>query len=74
VLVAVAFMGMGSTVVKVVLGAPPARFEGSPVREPVLTIIAPLVFLIIVCVLGVYIPDWLGAALEHASATIEAKP
>lgn len=74
VLVAIAFMGMGSTILKVVLGAPPPRFEGSHVREPLLTIIPPLIFLVAVCVLGVYIPEWLGDALARASATVEALP
>jgi hydrogenase-4 component F len=69
--VAVAFMGMGRTVLKVVLGAPPARFETTRVREPLMTIIPPLVFLILVCILGTYIPAWLGDALEAARAAVE---
>jgi hydrogenase-4 component F len=70
-LIAVAFIGMGSTVLGIVLGPPPARFEGSRVREPLLTILPPLLFLALVCVLGVYIPDWLAHALERASAAVE---
>jgi hydrogenase-4 component F len=70
-LAAGAFMGMGSTVLKVVLGPPPARFEGSRVREPLLTILPPLIFLVIVCVLGVYLPDWLAGALDSASAAVQ---
>lgn len=73
VLIAVAFMGMGATVVKVALGAPPA--SAAPRRpEPLLTVLPPLLFLIIVVVLGVYIPDWLSGALEHAAASIEGRP
>jgi len=81
VLVAVAFMGMGSTVIKVVLGAPPAGAPGAaaaaapppapPQREPLLTVLPPLGFLILVVVLGVYIPDWLSSGLEAAAAVIE---
>jgi hydrogenase-4 component F len=82
VLVAVAFMGMGSTIVKVVLGAPapigstdPAGAAAPPrEREPLLTVLPPLAFLLVVVVLGVYIPDWLGSALEAATATIEGRP
>jgi hydrogenase-4 component F len=79
VLVAVAFMGMGSTILKVVLGVPGAPGAPGPAappreREPLLTVLPPLVFLLLVVVLGVYIPDWLGAALEAATAEIEGYP
>ena len=73
VFVAVAFMGMGSTVLKVVLGAPPSRFDGMKPREPLLTILPPLVCLLVVCMLGVYIPSWLQVALEQAAATVEGR-
>jgi hydrogenase-4 component F len=68
VLVAVAFMGMGSTVIKVVQGAPPAGT--TRVREPALTVLPPLAFLLLVVVLGVYIPDWLNTAISEAATSI----
>jgi hydrogenase-4 component F len=77
VLLAVAFMGMGSTIAKVVLGVPPPAADGAlapPVREPLLTVLPPLAFLVLVVMLGVYIPDWLSSALEQAAATIEGHP
>jgi len=72
-LVAVVFMGMGGTVIRVVQGTPIA--ECAPrTREPLLTIIPPLVFLVLVVALGVYVPDWLRDALHQAATFVEAGP
>jgi hydrogenase-4 component F len=68
--VAVAFMGMGSTVVKVVQGTP-VPSDKPREREALLTVLPPLVFLIAVVVLGVYLPDWLDSALHEAAAFVE---
>jgi hydrogenase-4 component F len=70
---AVAFMGMGSTVIKVVQGSPPG--EPAPAqREPLLTVLPPLVFLVLVVVLGIYVPDWLHGMLSDAASFVEARP
>jgi hydrogenase-4 component F len=75
VLLAIVFMGMGSTVVRVVQGAPPPIAEGaSPRREPLLTIAPAFAFLAMVLVLGVYVPDWLTGALHDAARFVEARP
>jgi hydrogenase-4 component F len=71
-LIAVAFMGMASTVVKVVQGAPPG--DAPPIREPILTVLPPLILLILVVVLGVYIPDWLQTSLDDAAKFVEVRP
>ncbi len=71
VLVAVAFMGMGATTLKIVLGDPPPRFDRAHVRQPLLMIVAPLLFLVLVCALGLYLPDWLTDVLDKAAAAIE---
>jgi hydrogenase-4 component F len=72
-LLAVVFMGMGSTVVRVVQGTPPEP-AAEPYHEPVLTIAPPLGFLALVLVLGLYLPSWLGRALTDAAAFIETSP
>jgi hydrogenase-4 component F len=72
-LLAIVFMGMGSTVVRVVQGTPPAQLAG-PYRERVLTVAPPLCFLALVLVLGVYVPDWLHRAIADAAAFVETRP
>jgi hydrogenase-4 component F len=69
-LLAIVFMGMGSTVVRVVQGTPPPAATGA-YREPVLTVLPALGFLVLVLVLGVYVPDWLNRALRDAAAFVE---
>jgi hydrogenase-4 component F len=70
-LLAVVFMGMGSTVVRVVQGLPPESATGA-YREPVLTVAPAVVFLALVLTLGVYVPGWLHRALTEAAAFVEA--
>jgi len=70
--VAVAFMGMGSTVIKVVQGTPPG-IERPAVREPALTVVPPLIFLVLVIALGIYLPGWLTEALHRAADFIEVR-
>jgi len=72
-LVAVAFMGMGATVLKVVQGTPHDG-DATRQREPLLTVLPPLAFLVLVLVLGVYVPDWLHGALNDAASFVEARP
>jgi hydrogenase-4 component F len=72
-LLAIVFMGMGSTVVRVVQGTPPEPAAG-PYREPVLTVAPALCLLVLVLILGIYVPDWLHRALADAAAFVEAQP
>lgn len=69
-LLAIVFIGMGSTVVRVVQGVPPEGAAGG-YREPILTIAPALAFLALVLALGVYVPDWLDRALADAAAYVE---
>ena len=69
-LLAIVFMGMGSTVVRVVQGTPPEPATGR-YHEPMLTIAPALGFLVLVLVLGIYVPDWLDRALSDAAAFVE---
>lgn len=52
------FIGMGITVLKVVQGRVPEEVEHSEYRDSVLTVVPPLVFLLVVLLLGVYIPPF----------------
>jgi hydrogenase-4 component F len=70
-LLAIVFMGMGSTVVRVVQGTPA---EPSRYREPLLTVLPAFAFLAMVLVLGVYVPGWLSDALHAAANFVEARP
>jgi hydrogenase-4 component F len=69
--VAVAFMGMASTVIRVVQGAPPGT--DPPVKEPVMSVLPPLVLLACLYVLGVYVPDWLEDGLHSAARFVEMR-
>jgi hydrogenase-4 component F len=68
---AVAFMGMGATVLRVVLGAVPDDGGPARVRESRTLTLPPLVCLIVVLVLGVYLPGWLQGGLEAAAQAVE---
>jgi len=72
-LLAIVFMGMGSTVVRVVQGAPPGDGK-PPFREPLLAVAPAIAFLTLVLILGVYVPDWLAGALHAAADFVEARP
>jgi hydrogenase-4 component F len=72
-LLAIVFMGMGSTVVRVVQGTPPDSAAGE-YREPVLTVAPAVVLLVLVLILGIYVPEWLHRALDAAAAFVEARP
>ncbi len=69
-LLAVVFMGMGSTVVRVVQGTPPDP-DAPRYREPLLTTLPAFAFLAMVLVLGVYVPGWLSDALHDAARFVE---
>ncbi len=63
------FIGMGATVIPVVLG--PAVPGTQREREPLLTVVPILACLAVVLVLGVYIPGWLDHALHAAASFVE---
>ncbi len=66
-LLAVAFIGMAGVLLPMLQGSPAT--DGQPrVREGALTLGPPLVLCAAVAVLGVYVPDALGALLQSATA------
>jgi hydrogenase-4 component F len=72
-LVAVVFVGMGATVFRVVLGTPPTEPVAVSGRERA-RIVAPIVvFLVVVVLLGIYVPGPLNSLLHEAVALLEKR-
>lgn len=66
VVLVIIFMGMGATVLAVVLGEPSKTTADGP--ETALTVLPPVAFLVLVLILGLYIPQPLEALLREAAA------
>jgi hydrogenase-4 component F len=73
-LLAVAFVGMGSTVLAVVQGTPPPEASKTPYRDGLRTGLPIVVLMALVLLLGLYIPAPLDALLRDAAASLEVKP
>jgi hydrogenase-4 component F len=73
-MLAVVFFGMGATVLRVVQGEPSATVRERPYREHFLTVAPATVLLVLVLVLGVYVPPPLSALLHDAAAFLERRP
>jgi hydrogenase-4 component F len=71
VMLFVVFVGMGATVLALVQGEPSAQAAKSEYRDGFLTAAPPLAFLILVLVLGVYLPAPVHDALQAAADFIE---
>jgi hydrogenase-4 component F len=68
------FLGMGSTVLAVVLGEPPPRTSPAAPRERASLTLPIVLALLFVLALGVYLPSLLRELLEQAAAHIEGHP
>jgi hydrogenase-4 component F len=73
-LLAVVFIGMGATVLRVVQGDPPAADRGGGFRDGWRTSLPLVLALGLILMLGLYIPPPLEALLRSAAATLEAQP
>jgi hydrogenase-4 component F len=71
VLLLLAFLGMGTTVLAVVQGTPSPRAEKMPFHDSLRTGLPILVLLGLVLLLGLYIPPPLQALLRNAADTLE---
>jgi hydrogenase-4 component F len=71
-LLGVVFIGMGSTVLAVVQGKPPEPGEPRDYRESVATVAPVLLFLMLVLLLGLYIPPPLDKLLRDAARFLGA--
>ena len=71
-LLAVVFIGMGATVLGVAQGEAP---QGeAPYHDRFLLVAPPLVFILLVLLLGLYLPEPLRQLLEEAAALLEVQP
>jgi hydrogenase-4 component F len=69
----VVFIGMGATILSVVQGEPDPRPEDAPpiVRERILTVLPSCLLILLVLLLGVYIPRPLSDLLHQAASALE---
>ncbi|MBI2504257.1 MAG: hydrogenase [Candidatus Latescibacteria bacterium] len=70
----VVFTGMSGTVLQVVQGRAPAQVRHLPHREGLLNAVPPAVLMVIVLLLGLYIPAPLNALLNDAVRFLESRP
>ncbi len=68
------FIGMGATVLQVVQGRPPAKVQQNAYREGWLTVAPVVLFMVLVLVLGLYIPEPLTALVNDAVRYMEVRP
>jgi len=73
-MLAIIFIGMGSTVLAVTLGQPSAKEELSSYRDTLLTVGPPMVMLLLVLMLGLYLPESARKLFADAAALVEVKP
>jgi hydrogenase-4 component F len=72
-LLAIVFIGMGSTVLGMVQG-PPEEPSETTFQDSFLLVAPPLLLLVLVLILGLYLPPPLRCLLEDAAALLEIKP
>jgi hydrogenase-4 component F len=70
----VIFIGMALTVLPMVMGEVPETSEKTAYRETVWTVGPPLAILLLVFLLGVWIPEPLMAILREGAALLEVRP
>lgn len=73
-LLLVVFLGMGTLVLHIVQGRPPAASKTIPYRDTLLTCLPPLVMLGLVLAVGIIIPDAMRTLLDDAVHFLEATP
>ncbi len=71
-MLAVIFIGMGSTVLAVTLGKPSPRANQVNWNENFLTLAPPATLLLLVLILGLYLPEPVRTMLKAAAGTLEA--
>jgi len=74
-LLAMVFIGMGSTVIPVTVGHAMEEYrEPPPYRETILTIASPLLLLVMIFCLGIYLPEPLRDLFSQAAHIVEVNP
>lgn len=74
ILMVMIFMGMALTVLPMIMGETPETSEMTSYRETAWTVAPPLTLLLLVVLLGVWIPGPLLAILKEAASLLEVKP
>ncbi len=70
-LLAIVFIGMGATVLRVVQGVPSGKAAASPYRDRPQLVIPIILFFVLALVLGVWIPHPLESVLRNAAIYLE---
>ena len=70
---AIIFIGMALTVLPMIMGAVPPDSETTSYRDTVWTVGPPLILMLLVFLLGVWIPAPLMTLLQDASALLEVR-
>ena len=74
VLLAVIFLGMALTVLPVVFGDPPRNRERTKYRDTPMLVLPPLVLLLVVALVGVWLPDPLYRLMTEATNLLGVAP
>ena len=69
-LMTVAFLGMALTVLKVVFGDPPKNRERTKYQDTPLLVVPPLLLLVLVAILGIWLPQPLLALVSEAAGQL----
>jgi len=72
-MLAIVFIGMGATVLRVVQGEPPAAAKARLYKERILTVGPTITFLVLVILMGVYIPPPVSKLLHDAASFLDLK-
>ena len=72
-MLAIVFIGMGATVLRVVQGEPSAAAKARLYKERFLTVAPVVAFLVLVLLMGVYIPPPVNALLHDAASFLELR-
>ena len=71
---AIIFIGMALTVLPMVMGEVPENSEATPYRDSIYTVGPPLGLLLLVFILGVWIPAPFLGLLRDAAQLLEVRP
>jgi hydrogenase-4 component F len=72
VLLGIIFIGMAAAVLRMVYGDPPERLAAdTPARDPRCALLPPAVLMVVVLLLGVYMPPVVAEALQRAALALE---
>ncbi|HEY5975570.1 MAG TPA: proton-conducting transporter membrane subunit [Geobacteraceae bacterium] len=73
-LLGVIFIGLGRTVLPMLLGKEPASMDNTGYRDQLLTVAPPLALVLAVLALGIWLPAPLQQLLQAAAALLEERP